>query len=82
MCIDIRYFILILSVFIFGAGNAFFLLFAGCEEEGCDDGWSTPGTTVYSTFNMLILGDFDGDALDATVGPAVAMYLGRISKCT
>ena len=47
-------------------GNSFFLLFAGCGEPDCDAGWASPGDVIYSSFNMLILGDFDGDAIDAT----------------
>lgn len=66
MCVDIQFFVLILGIFILAAGNSFFLLFAECEADECDAGWTTPTNTIYSAFNMLILGDFDGAAIDGT----------------
>lgn len=81
MVIDIRFFVLILGIFVLAHANAFFLLFAGCNSSAdCTGGWDTVANVIYSSINMLIYGDFDLDSLDGTKEVRVTRTLFVISE--
>lgn len=84
MVIDIRFFVLILGIFVLATANAYFLLFAGCDvgngDTDCDSGWDTVSNTIYSSINMLIYGDFDLEAIDGTKEIRVARTLFVVSE--
>eukprot|EP00808_Paulinella_micropora_P021872 g71720.t1 len=59
--VDMRFFLLVLSIAIFAVANAFFILLRPeCLHSGCADAnYANPLTTLLFSFTMLILADFD-----------------------
>eukprot|EP00054_Salpingoeca_dolichothecata_P035120 m.4589 g.4589 ORF g.4589 m.4589 type:complete len:314 (+) comp5087_c0_seq1:2942-3883(+) len=52
---DIKYIVLLLSLFVFGTAHAFYVVLRAEENSG----FSSPGTALFTSFNMVLLGDFD-----------------------
>lgn len=61
--VDMRYFLVVLSIALLAAGSAFYALLHNSESESeANNPFRTPGAALFFMFRMLILGDFDTDS--------------------
>eukprot|EP00668_Euglena_longa_P035059 GGOE01045031.1.p1 GENE.GGOE01045031.1~~GGOE01045031.1.p1 ORF type:complete len:444 (-),score=165.93 GGOE01045031.1:295-1626(-) len=63
---DVKWFMLVLLLAVMASSNAFYVLIRARPEcmgpdiaDSCDPNWLFVGSTLFTTFNMVILGSFD-----------------------
>lgn len=60
--VDMRHFMVILLVALLASASAFFALLHHPTTDPPDNPFNTVSNTLFYTFNMLLLGDFDTDS--------------------
>ena len=67
---DMFAFMIIVIILVLAAANAWYLLLRREEGGTASQAFGTIGSTLFATFNMLILGDFDTAVFDDAAGSA------------
>jgi hypothetical protein len=61
--LDMRYFLLVLLIALLAAGSAFYALLHNSHDAEVTNPFRGPGPALFFMFNMLLLGNFDTEAI-------------------